>query len=120
VVQFFMNGGFPMWFILAFGLASLIGAVLFARRPDELRLGSLRAMSWATAFASFAGFVAGVAVTFAACANLPEAEASRWHVYAIMGIAESASNLILGASLLALTWLVIAIGLRRLAAREAR
>lgn len=120
MIQFFMNGGFPMWFILAFGLASLVGAVLFARRPDELRLGSLRAMSWATAFASFAGFIAGVAVTFAACANLSPEDAPNWHVYAIMGISESSSNLILGASFLALTWLVIAIGLRRLAVREAR
>lgn len=120
MVQFFMNGGFPMWFILAFGLASLIGAVMFAARPDEIRLGSLRAMSWATGFASFAGFIAGVAVTFAACANLPAEEAGNWHVYALMGTSESASNLILGASFLALTWLVIAIGLRRLAAREAR
>ena len=55
----------------AWMIASLIGAALFARRPDELRLGSLRAMSWATAFVSFAGFVAGIAVTLAACANLP-------------------------------------------------
>ena len=120
MIQFFMSGGFAMWFILAFGLAALIGAVLFASRPDELRLGSLRAMSWATAFASIAGFIAGVAVTFAACAQLPPEHANEWHLIAMMGISESSSNLILGASFLALTWLVIAIGLRRLAAREAR
>ena len=120
MIQFFQNGGFPMWFILGFGLASLIGAALFARKPDEIRLGALRAMSWATAFVSFAGFVAGIAVTLAACANLPPDVAERWHVYVMMGTSESSSNLILGASMLALTWLVIAIGLRRLAVREAR
>jgi hypothetical protein len=76
-------------------------------------------MCWSTAFASLAGFIAGVAVSLSACARLPESEAESWHLYFMQGFAESSSNLILGASLLALTWFVIAIGLRRLAAREA-
>lgn len=119
MLQFFINGGFPMWFVLLFGLASLVGATVFAVRPGEHGLGSVRAIAWATAFASVAGFIAGVAVTFSACAQLPDAEQAQWYRYALQGLSESSSNLILGASLLALTWLVIAIGLRRLAAREA-
>lgn len=119
MIEFFVAGGVVMWFVLGFGLAALIGAVFFARRPHELRLGALRALCRATAFASVAGFVAGVAVTLKLCAQLPPAEASSWHVYAILGLAESSSNLILGTALLALTWLVIAVGLRRLASREA-
>lgn len=118
MIEFFMAGGFVMWFVLAFGLAALVGAVLFARRPHELRLGALRALSWATAFAAFSGFIAGIALTLRACAGLEGADASEWHRYFMMGFAESSSNLILGTSLLALTWLVIAVGLRRLAVRE--
>ncbi len=117
MVEFFIAGGFPMWFVLAFGLAGLVGAVFFARRPVEHHLGAIRAISWATAFCSFAGFIAGLAATTAACGQLPPEEASDWHRYALLGFAESSSNLILGASLLALTWLVVAVGLRRLAAR---
>lgn len=118
MVEFFMSGGVAMWFVLGFGLASLVGAALFARRPHELRLGVLRSLSWATTFAAFSGFVAGVAVTLRACAQLEGADAQQWHRFAMLGVSESSSNLILGASLLALTWLVIAVGLRRLAVRE--
>lgn len=118
MVEFFMSGGFAMWFVLGFGLASLVGAALFARRPHELRLGVLRALSWATAFAAISGFVAGVAVTLRVCARLEGPDAQGWHRYLMLGVSESSSNLILGASLLALTWLVIAVGLRRLVARE--
>lgn len=118
MVEFFMSGGVVMWFVLLFGLAALVGATVFAVRPGEHSLGSVRAVAWATGFASVAGFIAGVAVTFSACAQLPEADQPQWYRYALQGISESASNLILGASLLSLTWLVVAIGLRRLAARE--
>lgn len=120
MIEFFQSGGMPMWFILAFGLAALSGAIFFAVRPDELRLGALRAMSWATLFASLSGFIAAVATTLRYCVQLPPAEATNWHVFVMQGFAESSANLILGLSLLALTWLVIAVGLRRLAAREAR
>lgn len=119
MIEFFVSGGMVMWFVLVFGLAALVGAVMFARRPHELRLGALRALSWATAFASLSGFVAGLALTAKYCAQLPPADASSWHVMLLLGVSEASSNLILGSSLLALTWLVIAIGLRRLAAREA-
>ena len=119
MIEFFQSGGMPMWFILAFGLAALGGAIFFAVRPDELRLGALRAMSWATLFASLSGFIAAVATTLRYCVQLPPAEATNWHVFVMQGFAESYANLILGLSLLALTWLVIAVGLRRLAAREA-
>jgi len=120
MIEFFQSGGVSMWFILAFGLAALGGAVYFAVRPDELRLGALRAISWATVFASLSGFIGAIATTLRFCARLPEAEAAGWHVYFMQGFAESSANLILGLSLLALAWLVIAVGLRRLAAREAR
>jgi hypothetical protein len=117
MIEFFQNGGMPMWFILAFGIAGLLGAVLFARNPVEHHLGAIRAISWATAFTSIAGFIAGLAATTSACAQLPPDKADIWHRYALQGFAESSSNLIFGASFLALTWLVVAVGLRRMATR---
>jgi hypothetical protein len=39
-------------------------------------------------------------------------------IFLLKGISEASALLILGLALLTLTWLVVAIGLRRLAARE--
>ena len=108
-----------MWFILVTGVATLVGAGLFARRPDELRLATLRALSIATLLMSCAGFTAGVALTFASLGRIPAEHRADWHLYALKGISESSANLILAFTLLALAWLVIAIGLRRLGAKAA-
>jgi hypothetical protein len=117
-MRFMSEGGAGMWFVLLFGATALIAAVLFARRPDEAGLGFLRAMSWATAFSMISAFVAGVAASFAGCGRLPPDKRPLWPIFAMKGISESSANVILGSTLLALTWLVIAVGLRRLAARE--
>lgn len=111
------DGGTAMWFVLLFGGAALIGAVLFARRPDEPKLGALRAMSWTTAFTMLSGFIAGVAKSLDGCAGLPAEMRPKWPLFFIKGLSESMANLVLGLTLLALVWLVVAIGLRRLAAQ---
>lgn len=111
--KFMIEGGVGMWFILLFGGGTLIGAVLFARRPDELRLSALKAISACTLLASLTGFVAGVAKTFEACARLPGDQRPLWPFFALKGVSESSTNLIFGFALLTLAWLVIAIGLRR-------
>ncbi len=117
-VEFFRAGGFAMWFILGFGASALIAATVFARRPDEVRLGMIRALTTATVFASIGGFAAGIATTCKYCAA-HMAGPEPWQAILMAGTAESSSNLILGAGLASLTWLVVAIGLRRLAWRDA-
>lgn len=116
--NFIIDGGIGVWFILLFGGATLVGAVLFVRRPDELRLASLRAMSITTLLSSLVGFIAGVAISFKGVARIPGVN-DRWHLIALKGISEACACLILGLTLLTLAWLMIAIGLRRLAAKEA-
>jgi hypothetical protein len=118
MARLFMEGGIGSWFVVLFGLICLGTAALFAFRPDEGRLAVLRAMSLATGFSMVCGFVAGVAKTLDGCSRLPGDKRGLWPIFALKGISESCAVLILGLSLLTLTWLVVAIGLRRLAARE--
>jgi hypothetical protein len=118
MLTFFRDGGIASWWVLLFGGTSLIGAVLFARRPDEARLGFLRAMSWTLLSSMFCGFIAGVAKCFDGCARLPPEMRDRLLIFLLKGTSEAAAVLILGFMFLTLTWLIIAIGLRRLAARE--
>jgi hypothetical protein len=113
MLEFFMAGGFPMWFLLIFGGLSLAGAVLFARRPDAQRLASVRALSVAT----LCSVGAGVASCFAAVGyNVPQhfADEPNVHMVVLTGIAESMSPAIMGLAILSITWLIVAVGHRRL------
>ncbi len=48
VMEFMRAGGFPMWIVLTFGLIALGASLLFAKRPDEAKIGFIKAMSIAT------------------------------------------------------------------------
>jgi hypothetical protein len=117
--NFMAQGGIGMWFILLFGGVTLLTAVLFARRPDEARLAVLRALTITTLLSSFTAFTAGVAMSLGALMRIPIERRNDWPLFACKGISESCANLIFGFTLLTLSWLVISIGLRRLAARTA-
>jgi hypothetical protein len=117
-MEFIRDGGIAMWWLLLFGSVALTAAVLFARRPDEARLGFLRAMTWTIVSSMSCGFISGVAKSFDACARLPPDKRPLILIFALKGTSEAAAVPILGFAMLTLIWLIIAIGLRRLAARE--
>ncbi len=111
-------GGFPIWFVLAFGLMSLAAAARFAASAKRQQLGLVVGLSVATLFSVLNGIVADLAtvghsvmvgwdryVADGGPANL----ARIWG----QGLAESLSPGIIGFTLLSLTWLVAAVGLNR-------
>jgi hypothetical protein len=111
-------GGFPIWFVLAFGFLALFGAGLYARTPNRRRLGLVIGMSIATLFSIFNGIVADLA-TVGHSINvgwdeyIKEGGPSVIARVASQGIAESLTPGIIGFTLLSLTWLVASLGLRR-------
>ena len=119
------DGGFPMWFILAFGLAALASSVSYAVRPDEKRLSLTRGMSLATLFATLAALAAALGATLFALAGrrAPDLslEVPHGSLILLTGMAESMSPLIVGFALLALTAMFSAVGgFREAAARDPR
>lgn len=112
-------GGFPIWFVLAFGFIALGCAAVFAYRPDRRRLGLTIGMSLATLFSILNGIVADLA-------TVGHNVMARWDQYTAeggpaaiariipQGVAESLSPGIIGFTLLSLTWLVASVGLRRM------
>ena len=56
MTQLLRHGGLPIWFILLFGAMALVAAALFARRPDDAKLGALRALTFTILFTMMAGF----------------------------------------------------------------
>ena len=107
-------GGFPMWIVLLFGIIILAAAILFARRPDEGKLGFIRGMSVATVFAVVSGLASNLAATFYKSLHVPEFRAELLESV-LMGVSESMSPAILGFSILSIVWLITAVGVRRLA-----
>jgi hypothetical protein len=100
------------------GLAALWTAFRFAVRPTEQGLAVLRPLSAATTFAALCAGLLGVA---AALVNVvgkleeagdPAATAAAWRLF-LAGLAEAAAPAGVAFALLAVAWLLAAVGLRR-------
>lgn len=116
MIEFFQAGGVPMWFVLLFGVASLVAAGAFAISPDPRKVEAVRALTWAAVFSIAAGIVADLAAVGSNVPAHPEWSVSpKIHLIVMQGFAESMTPGVLGFSLLALTWMVMAVGHRRLA-----
>lgn len=109
------EGGMPMWVVLLFGGATLVQAIRFAVRPDERQIGVFRSLSAATVFAVLSGTAADIGAVLHKVPNTPEwAQSPDLHLIVMTGFGESTSPAILGFTLLALAWFVLAVGMRRL------
>lgn len=111
-MEWFRLGGWGMYPILVVGLVGLGAAAFYAARGDGRLRGSLeatsRALAWfiATAVASDL-----IAVCFALRApDIPDSQRAR---ILLEGIGESLTPLTMGGAFMALMWLFIAIGQRR-------
>lgn len=109
--DFFIRGGWIMWFLLVVGLWGIGAAASFAAHPVAHRLARIeclhRALCWAV--------VTGVAVDFAAV-GLQVPNRAEWanspavHLIILEGFGESMSPAILGGALLSAMALITTIG----------
>jgi hypothetical protein len=108
------EGGFPMFFLLAFGLVALALAVRFALSPSQRLLKAALAMSGATAFTVFTGIcTAFAAVGHQAPDYLKRHPETTLAEVVLLGIGESMSPGILGGVMLSLIAIILALGLWR-------
>lgn len=109
----FREGGFPMFFVVGFGLLALSTAFAFALRPSEERERFVRWMALAT----IASVICGTAADLSAVAHYVSSrslEGSRLAAIVVEGVGESMSPTIFGFSILSLAAAMIAIGKRRI------
>lgn len=119
MMEFFAAGGWPMIVVLLFGALTLVGAAAFFRKPEERHIGMIRGLSVATVFAVLCGVCADLAAVFTKVPNNPEwAQSPDLPLIVMTGLGEALTPAILGFSLLALAWMVTAVGVRRLGALE--
>ena len=118
MLQFFINGGVPMFGIIICGLVALGAAIRFAMAPDKRKVAAIASLSGAALVGSLLGFAADVMAVCRAVVDKPE-----WQKPDVMplilleGLQESLSPVVLGFSLLVAIGLVMAVGYRRLAPR---
>jgi hypothetical protein len=114
MLEFMRAGGYAMWVILIVGGTTFGLAISFAIHPGERKLAIFRPLSVSTLFLTLSGLFAGLGATMKNCTENPRfADSPELHKWVMMGIGESTANAVLGFSLLALAWLVAAVGMRR-------
>jgi uncharacterized membrane protein YhaH (DUF805 family) len=113
--RFLIAGGWSTWMVLLLGGICLVCAVRFAWRPDGQRLPIVRALTWATVFAILAGLASNlIAVLSRVSSDEPPPGAGPRHQMLLAGVAESLTTVLLGFTVLALTWMFVAVGMRRM------
>jgi len=115
MLGFMQAGGAGMWFVAILGLAMVATAIAFARGADTQRLALLRALGVAVAGAALTGFVAGLASACRFVADQPDVLAAPLGPL-LKGVAEASANLVLGGAFLVVTWILVAVGVRRMPA----
>lgn len=113
MLGFLRAGGVNMWFLAAFGSVMVWTAIQFARHADPHRLSILRALTVATVVASIIGFIAGLIATCSAVGTAPNVVAEQLPLL-IQGFAESCTNLVFGGAFVVITWVLVAVGVRRM------
>lgn len=109
-----VEGGYPMWFLLIFGLGGLIRAIRYAIRPSRLGLSSVAGLSVTTLMSIFTGVAADLAAVGHKAPDYVKSHPnSTLAEVTLTGFGESMSPAILGFSLLTITALVVTFGLRR-------
>jgi hypothetical protein len=118
-MNFLLAGGWSTWFVLVFGTLALYTSIRFAFSADTRRLAIVRALSSATVFATLAGVGANFIAVMNKTTTIPELRDDPNFAHVVMqGLGEAISPAVLGFCFLALTWLFIAVGTRRLNDRE--
>jgi peptidoglycan biosynthesis protein MviN/MurJ (putative lipid II flippase) len=110
----FLEGGFPMFFLLAFGLAALFFAVRYARSPTPAAVRCTVALGVATFFATLTAIAADLAaIGHHAPAYLKTHPEMSIGEVVLQGVGESMSPAILGFTVLSLTALIATLGAYR-------
>src|SRR5262245_23852617 len=113
MLQFLRAGGFPVFPIGVLGIAMVIVSIKFARNADPQRLSLIRALTWAIIAATFIGVTSGLASTAHFVVEHDEALKDPLP-YLLQGFAETMTNAILGGAFVTLTWIFVAVGVRRM------
>lgn len=114
MLEFYISGGFPMHIISLLGLLCIGSAIFFVRSPSTDAVPRIISMSVALAVTAFAGILAALTMTFRFAASNEKMTDSELLRIVLQGISESLSPGIWGGTMLVVTYMLMALGFRRL------
>lgn len=112
MLDFFRAGGFNMFPLAAIGIALLVTGIKFAFNADPQRLSMIRALTTTITFSMVTGVCVGLASTAKYVVNHPEEP--QWWLSLLQGFAETMTNVMLGGGFVVVTWILVAVGVRRM------
>lgn len=118
MMELWREGGTGMYAVLVFGLITLAASGRFAMRTERKTRNFVDAMYKVVLFSSLTGLLTNLAATFHYLATR-ELAPGTLATTLCQGLQESLAPAIMGSAFLALTFLFVAIGQRRLDARAA-
>jgi hypothetical protein len=110
VELFHMMGGLAKLSMLV-GLGPLVMAIAYAARPTERRLALVRPLSLVAIFAALCVLLAGIAMTLRGLGSAAPEQVQMGRVY--HGLAESLVPPFVNFAVLAVAWLIVAVGMLR-------
>jgi hypothetical protein len=110
-LEAFRQAGLMARLSLLMGFVPLVVALLYTYRPSERMLAIMRPLSLASIFAGIAGLAAGLIVVLMGIAASDRDTMNR--SAAIMGLAESFVPILVNFGLLAVSWVLVTVGLMR-------
>ena len=114
--EFIRAGGVPILGVVLFGIIGLVAAAAFARRPDPRSVETLKALSATQLFMTVAAVVSDFGSVMWKVPNDPQwAHSPDLRLIVMTGLGEASTPGILGFTVLAVVWLLIALGFHRLA-----
>lgn len=118
--EWFVNGGWPMWFLAIVGATAVVASASFAWRPDASRLERIGYLARAEAWGVLTGTAADLAAVGLGIPKQPEwAHSPDLPLIVLQGVGESMSPALFGGSILSVVALLCAVGLGRMHAQGA-
>jgi hypothetical protein len=106
-----VEGGYPMWFVLVFGLSGVVAALRYAKTPSSRALGLVAGLGLTTLFSVLTGIAAALAaVGHKAPAYMAAHPEQSPTAVLLLGFGESMSAGVLGFDLLTLMALAVSVG----------
>ena len=112
LLEMFTHSGVLAKLGILIAFAPVVAAILYAIKPSERQLSLLRPLALAALFAGLSSFTAGILAVFEGMSAIGVDKPIDWRPV-VLGTMETLVALFFAFGCLTMTWLLVALGMRR-------